>query len=190
VAWATVQQWLGTELPDPAPSPVAFLLRYLAAFGPASIADMRAWSGWVGLREVVDAARVRLRQFRSEHGRELLDLPDAPLADPELAAPVRFLPEYDNVHFGYQHRERINPNRFPTPLRPGNGAAMGTFLTDGVFAGEWKRQLSADRQTATLTVEAYRPLTAEQHTDIHREGEALLDFLAPDAVTVVRIVDR
>lgn len=190
VAWATVQQWLGAELPDPPPSPIAFLLRYLAAFGPASIADMRTWSGWVRLREVMDATGVRLTQFRSEHGRELLDLPGAPLADPEAAAPVRFLPEYDNVHFAYQHRERVNPHRFAIPLRPGNGAVMGTFLADGVFAGEWKRELSTDPRTATLTVDAYRPLTAEEHAEVDREGRALLDFLAPDAAADVRIVDR
>ena len=140
VAWATVQQWLGTELPDPPPSPVPFLLRYLAAFGPASIADMRTWSGWPRLRDVIDASGVQLRRFRSEHGRELLDLPDAPLMAPGLPAPIRFLPEYDNVHFAYQHRERINPHRFSMPRRPGNGAIMGTFLADGVFAGEWRRQ--------------------------------------------------
>jgi Winged helix DNA-binding domain len=190
LAWATVEQWLGAELPDPPPSPVAFLLRYLAAFGPASVADMRAWSGWAGLRDVIDAARVPLRQFRSEHGRELLDLPDAPLADPELPAPVRFLPEYDNVHFAYQHRERINPHRFAIPRAPGHGAAMGTFLADGVLAGEWKRQLSAARQTATLTVQAYRTLTAAEHTEIQREGRALLAFLAPGAAADVRIAGR
>ena len=189
VAWASVQQWLGAELPDPPPSQVAFLLRYLAAFGPASIADMRAWSGWARLRQAMDSTGVRLRRFRSEHGRELLDLPDAPLADPELAAPVRFLPEYDNVHFAYQHRERINPHRFAMPRRPGNGAIMGTFLADGVFAGEWRRQVSTDGQAATLTVHAYRPLTSEERADMHREGRALLGFLAPDAVAEVRIVD-
>jgi len=187
VAWATVEQWLGTELPQQPPSPVAFLLRYLAAFGPASIADMRAWSGWPRLRELLDQAKPPLRRFRSEHGRELLDLPDAPLADPDLPAPVRFLPEYDNVHVAYAHRERINPHRFPTPLLPGTGAAMGTFLLDGVFAGEWKRQLSTDGHTATLAVKPYRPLTARNRSRIEREGVALLGFLAPAAAPEVHI---
>jgi hypothetical protein len=189
VAWATVQQWLGTELPDPPPSPVAFLLRYLAAFGPASIADMRAWSRWLRLREVIDSSGVRLRRFRSEQGRELLDLPDAPLAEPELAAPIRLLPEYDNVHFAYQHRERINPHRFEMPRRAGNGAIMGTFLADGGFAGEWRRQVSTDGQAAILTANAYRPLTADERADLHGEARALLGFLAPGAVAEVRIVD-
>lgn len=187
VAWATVQQWLGAELPDPPPSPLGFLLRYLGAFGPASVADMRAWSGWKGLQEVINAAQVPLRRFRSEHGRLLLDLPEAPLADAGLPAPVRFLPEYDNVHFAYQDRERINPHRFPVPLAPGNGAAMGTFLADGGFAGVWRRRLSADRRSATLAVRAYRPLSATERTEIHQEGRALLDFLAPDAAPDVQI---
>jgi hypothetical protein len=187
VAWAAVEQWLGTELPDPPPSPVGFLLRYLAAFGPASVADMRAWAGWKGLRQVMDAARVPLRRFRSEHGRELLDLPHAPHADSGLAAPVRLLPEYDNVHFAYQARERINPHRFPIPLAPGNGAAMGTFLADGVFTGTWKRHVSADGHTATLAIRPYRRLTAAEHTDLHQEGGALLAFLAPGAAREVHI---
>jgi hypothetical protein len=166
------------------------LLRYLAAFGPASVADMRAWSGWTGMREVLNGLAASLRRFRSEHGRELFDLPDAPVADPELPAPARFLPEYDNAYFAYHDRERINPNRFAVPLAPGNGAAMGTLLADGAFAGEWKRQLSADRQTATLTVQNYRPLSATDQTEIHHEGRALLAFLAPDAVPEVRITAR
>ncbi len=190
VAWATVQQWLGAELPDPPPSPVAFLLRYLAAFGPASVADMRAWSGWSGLREVMETVRVPLRRFRSERGSELLDLADAPLAEPDLPAPVRFLPEYDNVHFAYQNRERINPHRFSTPLLLGNGAAMGTLLADGTFAGEWKRQLSADEQTVILAVQAYRPLSARERAEIQQEGRALLGFLAPGAARDVRVGGR
>ncbi len=191
MAWATVQQWLGSELPDPPPSPVPFLLRYLAAFGPASIADMRTWSGWPRLRDVIDASGVQLRRFRSEHGRDLLDLPDAPLIAPDLPAPIRFLPEYDNVHFAYQHRARINPHRFSIPRRPGNGAIMGTFLADGVFAGEWRRQESADRQTATLTIGTYRELSADERVQTHEEGRALLAFLVPDAKTAdVRIASR
>ena len=187
MTWASLEQSLGVGLPDPPPSPAPFLERYLEAFGPASVADMRAWSGWKGLREVIETAKLPLRRYRSSHGRELLDLPDAPLADPDLPAPVRFLPEYDNVYFAYQNRERVNRDRFPLPAGPGNGAAMGTFLADGQFAGEWKRQLSADRQAATLTIRPYRTLTADERADSHREGLALLAFLAPGATPEVRI---
>lgn len=190
VAWASVQQWLGVELPDPPSSPVSFLVRYLSAFGPASVADIRTWSGWTGVRDVIDGSGLALRRYRSAHGRELLDLPDAPLADPDLPAPVRFLPEYDNVFFAYQSRERVNPHRFQIPLAPGNGAAMGTFLADGEFAGEWRRQLAADRQTATLAIRPYRALTAEERADLHREGLALLAFVAPGATPEIRIERR
>ncbi len=190
VAWATVEQWLGAELPYPPPSPIAFLLRYLAAFGPASVADMRAWSGWSGLREVMDTADVSLRRFRSELGRELLDLADAPIADPDQSAPMRFLPEYDNVHFAYRDRARINPQRFPIPLAPGNGAAMGTFLADGVFAGEWRRELTRDGETVRLRVRPYRALTVSEQGEARREGRALLGFLAPGAEPTVVISER
>jgi Winged helix DNA-binding domain len=189
VTWATVQQWLGAELPDPPPSPLAFLARYLAAFGPASVADMRVWSGWKQLRELIAASNLQLRRFRSEHGNELLDLPDAPLAEPELAAPVRFLPEFDNVYFSYRDRERINPYRFAVPLAPGNGAAIGTLLVDGVFCGDWRRKLSSSGEGVVLAVRAYRSLSAAEHAEVNREGLALLRFLAPDAAPEINVTD-
>lgn len=188
VMWATVEQWLGARLPAPAPSPAPYLLRYLAGFGPATVADMRAWSGWAGLQAVVSDLRPRLRVFRDAQGRELYDIPDGLIANPESPADVRFLPEYDNLHFAFAHRTRINPHGYPVPLAPGNGAAMGTFLVDGVYAGVWKRTLSSDGATVTLTIRPHAPLAAGDAEAVWREGGALLSFLAPAASPAVLLV--
>jgi hypothetical protein len=135
--WATIEAWLGEPLPEPPPAD-AVVLRYLAAFGPAGTADVRTWSGLTGLAATIDRLRPRLRRFRDEHGRELLDLPDAPLPDPDTPAPPRLLPEYDNVLLSHAERSRINDLGGQIPLAPGNGARMGTFLVDGFLRGTWR----------------------------------------------------
>ena len=96
---ATIQSWTGREL-EPKPSIDDFVLRYLRAFGPASVADIQNWSGLTRLKEVVERLRTRLVVFRDEDGRELFDLPDAPRPEPDVPAPVRLLGEYDNLLLG------------------------------------------------------------------------------------------
>jgi len=114
-AWATIEGWSGVELPTTT-SIETTVHRYLAAFGPASIADMRVWSRLKGLRPVVEAMRPRLRVFQGEDGAELFDLPDAPILDEDTRVPPRFLPEYDNVLRALGPIPLLPPRRDPFGL--------------------------------------------------------------------------
>ena len=109
--------------------------RYLAAFGPALPADLATWSRLTGFREVLDRMRPTLRTFRDEHGRELVDVPGAPLPDPDTPAPVRFLPEYDNAVLSHADRSRYVPDDVAALAT--EGPVHGTVLVDGSIAATW-----------------------------------------------------
>ena len=136
-----LDSWLGRPLAR-RPSLDAVVLRYLAAFGPASVADVAAWCRLTGMREVVDRLRPQLRPFRDERGRELWDLPDAARPDPDTPAPVRFLPEYDNVLLSHADRRRfqaVSSLAIDPPIK-------GTVLHDGLVRA---RLAPRDHRTAT-----------------------------------------
>jgi hypothetical protein len=174
--WATTEHWLGRPL-DPAPSIDQVVLRYLAAFGPASTMDVQTWSGLTRLREVTDRLRPQLQVFRSEAGRELFDLPDAPHPDPDTPAPVRFLPQYDNVALSHADRSHLTADaaaRWPT-----DDLHWSAVLVDGFVSGVWR--LARDGKSATLTVRPLVPLSSHDHALVVDEGDRLLRFLAANA---------
>ena len=141
----TIDVWLGAEPAEPTPETgEALVLRYLAAYGPAATADIRAWSGLTGLPAVVARLRPRLRTFRDERGRTLLDVPDAPLPDPDIPAPARFLPAFDNAVLGFDDRSRIvdDTDRGLSVL----GARF--LLVDGRVAGTWTTGTGDGRRAA------------------------------------------
>jgi len=174
--WATAERWLGQPL-DPAPSIDRLVLRYLAAFGPATVMDVQAWSGLTRLREVTERLRPRLRTFRGPDGKELLDLPDAPLPDPPTPAPPRFLPAYDNVVLGHADRTRIVPGDAIWKWEFPDTAFRSPLLIDGVVQAAW--HLKRDRDSATLVVEPLAPLPDQ--AAVEQEATRLLEFLAPEA---------
>lgn len=175
VAWTPVQTWLGAELADPHPLD-QLILRYLAAFGPATVADIQTWSGLTRLREIADQLKPRLRTFKDPAGNELLDLPDAARPDEDTPVPPRFLPEYDNVLFSYADRGRVNPAGNEIPLAPGNGARCGTLLIDGTFGATWRLETKAT--TTTLLIRPFTDLSAEVQAAITDEARDLLAFAA------------
>jgi hypothetical protein len=178
---APAASWLGVA-PGP-PLPVEdLLMRYLAAYGPATVADAQVWSGLTGLGEVADRLRSRLLTLVDDSGRELLDLPNAPRPGDDVPAPVRFVPEYDNLLLSHADRSRViaDGDRVRVFVR-------GGLLVDGYVAGAWK--LVRRRTAATLAVEPFRPFTAVEQDEVDRETQALLDFLAPGDHHAVELVD-
>lgn len=172
-ARTTMESWLGRPL-DASATLDTLVMRYLGAFGPAAVMDAQAWSGLTRLRATFDGLRGRLETFRDDAGRELFDLPDAPRPEPDHPAPVRFLPEYDNVLLGHADRSRIIPAGRSIPLPPGNGAQVGTILVDGTYAGSWRISRSADR--ATLTIRPFEPVGPAHEAALADEGTRLVAF--------------
>ncbi|GAB3905472.1 winged helix DNA-binding domain-containing protein [Microbispora bryophytorum] len=112
------------------------VLRYLRAFGPASVKDMQTWSGLTGLRAVVKG--LDLVTYRDENGVELFDLPGAPLPGPDTEAPVRFLPEFDNLLLSHADRARVLTEEHRSRVFTVNGIIRATILVDGFVAGLWR----------------------------------------------------
>jgi len=172
----TAEAWLGQRLGTDA-TPDALILRYLAAFDPATIADAQKWSGLASLHPAFERLRPRLLRFRDEQGRELFDLPDAPRPDPAIPAPARFLAEFDNVLLAHADRTRISgalpTSRFITV----NGRVLGTILVDGFVGGTWK--IARERGAATLHVTPFAPLAPFDRLALIEEGARLLAFAAP-----------
>jgi hypothetical protein len=164
-------------LPPPATLPEAdaraFLLRrYLAAFGPASLADAASWSGIpvAQLRPV--AEELPLRRFRDERGRVLLDVPDGPLPDPETPVPPRFLPSFDNTLLVQARRTQILPEAFrPHIFNVRTPQSWNTFLLDGQVAGTWSY---ADGK---VTLEPLRTLSRAERRSLDDELDGLRAFL-------------
>jgi hypothetical protein len=169
----TAEHWLERPLAVD-PSPDEMMLRYLAAFGPATVADVQAWSGLTRLREVAERLRPQLRAFRDEDGNELLDIPGAPLPDADTPAAVRYLPEYDNALLSHADRTRI--------IKPGHSPRVftrGGLLVDGFVRGAWT--VSRAKGVATLKVEAFAKISKAERRDVEEEGARLLEFVAGDA---------
>ncbi|PRX98887.1 winged helix DNA-binding domain-containing protein [Allonocardiopsis opalescens] len=174
----TAESWLGRPMAA-APSVDRMVLRYLAAFGPATIRDVQTWSGLTRLREVADRLSGCLVRFQAADGAELLDLPDAPRPDPEAPVPVRLLGEFDSVLLGHADRSRIMSEPARARLFTVNGIVRSTVLLDGFAAGTWTVATSAG--TATLTVELFDADCAAHESAIAEEGGRLLEFAAPRA---------
>ena len=141
--------------------------------------DAQTWSGLTRLAEVADRLGPALRRFRDDAGQELLDLPDAPRPGPEVPAPPRFLPEYDNVLLSHADRSRIVTGGRPIPLPPGFGGTRGTLLVDGMFQGTW--QITRSGQRATLRIETFARPAGTDAGAVTEEGARLLAFAAAGA---------
>jgi hypothetical protein len=177
--WFSAEKWLGGPLDDD-PSPEDMVMRYLQAYGPASVMDAQAWCGLTRLREVVDRLRPRLVSFRDEDDREVFDLPNAPRPDPDTPVPVRFLPVFDNILLGHADRSRLMSDEARTRLfGSGTIGNVGSVLVDGTVKALWR--LGGDRRAAMLEIEPIERLNKKDLSAVTSEGSRLLDFVASDA---------
>jgi hypothetical protein len=168
----TIEHWLGEPLDEQATTD-DLVVRYLAAFGPATVMDVQTWSWLTGVRAVVERLRPRLRTFRDDAGRELFDVPDGPLPDPDTPAPVRFLPEYDNLVLSHEDRSRVLDRKF------GSGDWLrGSVLVDGFVAGTWRIDVGGGG-LALLTIGLFTGLSPTDHADVEAEAARVAAFLAP-----------
>jgi hypothetical protein len=147
--------------------------RYLVAFGPSSLQDIRRWSMMhVPELKASLALLEPLRRFHDEQRRELFDVPRAPLPDPDTPAPVRFLPKWDNVLLAWADRTRVLPDRYRKRVIGTNGDVAPTFLVDGFVAGTWSR---ADGRVVT---EPFAKLSRAVQGELADEAGRLEAFLA------------
>jgi hypothetical protein len=182
---ATPETWLKRSIGGETAAD-EMILRYLAVFGPASVMDIQAWCWLTKLGVVVERLRPRLRTFRDESGRELFDVPDGPLPDPETLAPVRFLPTYDNIYLSHKDRSRVLPDmtdwlvsadQFDTIF------AAGSFSLDGFLGGGWKVERDKRADHATIVLMPARRLSTGEEAEVAEEATALLAFLASEVAS-------
>ncbi len=165
-----------TARPDPADAATLALVRYLAAFGPASKRDIASWAG-VAQRDFAAAIeRLDLVAYRDERDVELLDLPGQPLPPAATSLPVRFLSRWDQALLAYADRERI----IPPELQPLKLTLSGdqTVTVDGRVAASWKLERSA--KVVKVVIEPHRDIRRSARAEIRTEAKRTALFCAPD----------
>jgi hypothetical protein len=172
------QDWLSDRLSDD-DSPDELVRRYLAAFGPATGADVQTWSGLKGIRQVLTRLRPELVTVVDERGRELFDLPDAPRPDGDVPVPPRFLPEFDNLVLSHADRTRMIADEYRGHVVTKNLRVRASVLYDGFACGIW--DVERKKANAVVRITPFRRLPARAVRDLTDEAGALLEFLEPDS---------
>lgn len=179
--FSLAEEWLDSPVELTDARPHELVKRYLAAFGPATPKDAQTWSGLGNLRETFEELRPRLSVLRDEKGRELFDLPRAPRPHAKVRAPVRYLPDFDNLVLAHDDRSRLLDEAHLKKVSLPNLRVLPTFLVDGRVAGTWKTE--ATKKVARLQLTSFADLTAKSRRELEKEGELLLAFVAPEITT-------
>jgi hypothetical protein len=172
--FAAAEHWIGPEPEIAFEQALEHLVRsYLRGFCPAAAAEIADWAG-VAPRSVAAAIeRMELRRFRADDGRELVDLPRAPLPDPDTPAPVRFLPTWDATLLVHARRTRILPERHrPRVFNTKTPQSVSTFLVDGAVAGTW------ELEKGRVKVHAFSRLDQATRRALDEEAARLAAFAA------------
>ncbi|MDQ6751796.1 MAG: winged helix DNA-binding domain-containing protein [Actinomycetota bacterium] len=174
-AFTPSEDWLGTQLA--APDPPTLVRSYLRAFGPAGAADLQAWSGLKGAKEVLQGMDDELVEFRAGR-RAVFDLPDAPRPDGDVPAPPRLLPEFDTLVLAYKDRTRLVADEHRTALVTKNLRILATFLVHGMVAGTWT--LAAKKGASAVELAPFGRLAQADRHALEQEGDALARFVDED----------
>lgn len=171
------ETWLGQQI-SPKDNLKELVLRYLAAFGPAGVTDAQTWLG-LKLKDVFEELRPKLQVYRDEGRRELFDLPDQVLPAEDTPAPVRFLPEFDNLLLSHSNRKRVVADEYRSRVYLPALRVAATILVDGFVRGAWK--VEKTKTAATLVIEPFEKLAKKERAALAEEGEQLLRFVEPQA---------
>ena len=192
VVGTTAQAWLGRDV-DPNPSVDDVMVRYLRAFGPATVQDAGTWSRYTGLREVFERLRPQLHTYQDEAGREYFDVRDVSLPEADTPAPVRLLPQYDNLLLAHKDRSRFIPSGFESmsAIWMEQRGFVGSVLLDGLLAGLWridesKQPAPSSRRTLTMTVTTPQDMVDDAAAGIMSEAERFLRFVDAGADHAVK----
>lgn len=169
--YALADTWLSNNAAaSETEAPTHLVRRYLGAFGPAPLSDVANWAG-VPVTSFAATDLSRLRRFHDEAGAELIDLPRAPLPDPDTPAPVRFLPTWDAALLAHARRTGVLPEQYrPEIFHTKNPHSVGTFLVDGSVAGTWR--FDGER----VRTDSFTPLPRSTRHELERETERLTAF--------------
>ena len=171
--YAAAEDWLGPAEVNPQEGVERLVRRYLGGFGPAPRGDIANWAGLPVSGVVPTLDRLALRRFRGEGGEELLDLPRAPLPDPETPAPVRLLPVWDAALLAHARRAGVLPEEYrPLVFNTRTPHSVNTFLVDGVVAGTWRHERGGVR------LEPFGRLDRSTRRELDEEAERLTAFHA------------
>ena len=173
-------EWIGPSTADERAGMQLLLRRYLGGFGPARLADAANWAGVDVAKMRAAAERTTLRTFRDEEGRDLVDLPRAPLPDPSTPAPVRLLPTWDATLLVHCRRARILPEAYrPLVFSIKVPHSVGTILVDGSVAGSWRAEASGAKAVIRITI--FEKIPAAVERELREEAAGLIRFVEPEA---------
>jgi len=175
-------EWIEPSDTDGVRGLAHLLRRYLGGFGPARLADAAQWAGVAVPKMKATAEGVELRAFRDEQGREVVDLPGAPLPSADTPAPVRFLPTWDATLLVHARRTLVLPEAYrPLVFSTKTPHSVGTFLVDGSVAGSWRTDRSGER--ANLLYTPFERLTAAAEREVREEAAGLIRFMEPTSAS-------
>ncbi len=182
--YTTADSWLGRANPSDLPS---LFRRYLAAYGPADVMDFQTWTGMTRLKSQLASTLGDLMVYQSENGRDMYDLPELTIAAPDSIAPLRFIPEYDNMLIAHRDRSRILPDEHRKKVFLSAGRVIGTVLIDGFVGATWN--VKKDKSSVTLNVKLFEAQPNDCLREIQEEGDRLLRFFDDKASSHAVVID-